>query len=108
MNAQEVQNLIETEIDGDWSLTNLHGCDLKRCLVFPTLHEFEDHGSFPVEARVETIRLWLVLEECPEDWSGYKIVYSDVHDMFGLAVDDKPMYSFIGFYGTFLETYRAM
>ena len=108
MTAKELQTLIAAEIDSNWSLTNLHGCDLKHCLVFPELQDFKNHGSFPIEDRGETISLRLVLEECPDDRSGYKIVYSDELGMFGLAVDDNPMDTFIGFYGTFLETYRAM
>lgn len=33
MTSKEITELIETEIDGDWSRSNFHGVDLKKCLV---------------------------------------------------------------------------
>jgi len=51
---------------------------------------------------------YLVLEEDPVSQSGYKIVYSDLENMFGLAVCGHDYAIFIGYYGTFLETLEAM
>ena len=104
MNASEISKIIEREIDGDWSRSNAHGVDLKRCLVAPVKHTYRD--SFK---EGETIELWLVLEEVPEDKSGYKIVFDEQTRMFGLATSgfDQPD-MFIGFYGTFLATLEGM
>ena len=105
MTAEGVRELIEREVAGDWSLTNLHGCELRRCLVLPVLQEYDDCRvvePYPV------IRLWLVLEEVPDDRSGYKIVYGEEAGMFGLAVRGTGRDVFIGYYGSFLDTYRGM
>ena len=104
MKASEVSEIIEREINGNWSLSNAHGVDLKRCLVPPIKLTYDD--SFKED---ETIELWLVLEEIPEDKSGYKIVYDERSGMFGLATRGAHAQDvFIGFYGTFLETLEGM
>jgi len=109
MTAQVVRELIDREVAGNWSLTNLHGCDLRRCLVLPVLREYEDcGGGRPLVEPHPVIRLWLVLEELPEDRSGYKIVFGEEANMFGLAVAGPVRDIFIGYYGTFLDTYRGM
>jgi len=35
MTPKEISKVIEKELNGDWSITNLHGCDLKKCLIRP-------------------------------------------------------------------------
>lgn len=104
MEASEVSAIIEREINGNWSLSNAHGVHLKRCLIPPAKQLYED--SFK---EGETIELWLVLEEIPEDKSGYKIVFDERSRMFGLAIEGAHKHDvFIGFYGTFLETLEGM
>lgn len=104
MNASEISEIIECEIDGNWSLSNAHGIDLKRCLTIPTKRVYED--SFDQN---ESLELWLVLEETPEDQSGYKIVFDESSRMFGLAVKGfKNKDVFLGYYGSFLETLEGM
>jgi hypothetical protein len=104
MEASEVSEIIEHEINGNWSLSNAHGVDLRRCLVPPIKRLYDD--SFK---EGETIELWLVLEEIPEDKSGYQIVFDEKSCMFGLAIGGAHEYDvFIGFYGTFLETLEGM
>jgi hypothetical protein len=104
MEASEVSEIIEREVNGNWSLSNAHGVDLKRCLVPPVKKTYEDSFKEGV-----TIELWLVLEEIPEDKSGYKIVYDENSAMFGLAINGAHAHDvFIGFYGTFLETLEGM
>jgi hypothetical protein len=106
MTAGELRDRIVREIAGDWSRTNLHGCDLRQCLVTPIKQSFEDPND-PTQA----VELWLVLEEDPENCNGYKVVYDESTDTFGLA---SPSFSpgrngYIGFYGsTFLEAFNAM
>ena len=109
MQAEAVRDLIERDVAGNWSLTNLHGCDLLKCLVTPELREYDD--SCPGRPLIEprpVIRLWLVLEEMPENRDGYKIVFSEEAGMFGLAVPGSPRDVFLGFYGSFLDTYVRM
>ena len=106
MSAQQVTELIEKEIAGDWDRQNPHGVNLKKCLVVPPVRKTYDdacHGA-------QIVDLWLVLEENPEKKSGYKIVFDDSREQFGLAVDDARTCraAFIGCYGTFLETLDAM
>jgi hypothetical protein len=105
MTASEISAIIEGEIGGDWSRSNAHGVDLRRCLVTPAEQVYED--SFK---EGETLRLWLVLEERPADKSGYKIVFDEGSRMFGLATTNaaRGRDLFLGFYGTFLETLEGM
>jgi hypothetical protein len=62
----------------------------------------------------QTLDLWLVLEEKPGTKSGYKIIFDDQKQMFGLAIcgreSEKEVFHdiFIGYYGTFLETLDGM
>lgn len=103
MSGEEVERLIETEVAGDWDRPNAHGCTIRRCLVQPKKLAFSD------PLNLDTVDLWLVLEEDPEACEGYKVVYDDVNQRFGLAItapDGKCV--FLGLYGSFLEAYDAM
>jgi hypothetical protein len=107
--AEDVPMLVEREIAGDWTRSNAHGCDLRRCLVWPELRDFEDFGGGrPPRDPPSMIPLWLVLEESPEDRGGYKIVFDEAANKFGLAIPGSPRDVFIGHYGSFLGAYRSM
>ena len=110
MTSESVRELVEREIAGEWPLTNAHGCDLQQCLVAPALREYEDCGSGrPLVDPLPSIKLWLVLEENPDDCSGYKVVFGEDSGMFGLAMSNATGRDvFLGFYGTFREAYSAM
>ena len=105
MTAIELRARIEQEIDGDWSHTNAHGCDLRQCLVTPFKRSFED----AVDAAT-TVDLWVVLEEHPESCDGCKVVYDEKTECFGLASPGIRGHDFyLGAYGdTFLEAFDAM
>ena len=103
MQAEEITQLIEAEIAGDWTRSNAHGVDLRKCLVEPTRQEFED--SFDPSRK---ITLWLVLEEDPETRGGYMIVYGEDEKMFGLAIHGIKTDTFLGWYGSFIETLECM
>lgn len=45
MTAESIRKLVESEIAGDGSLTNAHGRDLRRCLVFTEVREYDDCGG---------------------------------------------------------------
>ena len=43
MKASGVSEIIEREVGGNWSLSNAHGVDLKRCLIVPPVKRvYED------------------------------------------------------------------
>ena len=106
MTPQQVAELIEGEIAGDWNRENPHGVELRRCLVVPPIRRTYD-DSFK-EGQV--LELWLVLEEVPDTKSGYKIVFDENREEFGLAIGDSRTGrdTFIGYYGGFLETLDGM
>jgi hypothetical protein len=73
------------------------------CLVEPELREYCDWQEKNFE------KLWLVLEEDPKERKGYKIVYSEAEDLFGLAIrTNKEQDMCIGYYGSFMETLEGM
>lgn len=105
MTADEVRRIVESAIGGDWLLTNLHGCDFKRCLVDPQVQEFENCGG---PGATGFIKLWVVLEECPETRDGYQIVFNEESREFGLAILGKNGPIYLGSYGGFLDAFDAM
>lgn len=104
MSPEEVSKIIANEIGKDLKHTNLHGCDLRKCLVTPQRRLFSD-------ARDETQarEMWLVLEEDPDTHSGYRIIFDEETSGFGLAVEGKDGRDVcIGVYGSFIETFDGM
>lgn len=67
MTPKEISRIIEKEINGDWSISNLHGCDLKKCLVRPKRRK-PHFGN-------EIKEFWIVLEELPETLDGFKNLF---------------------------------
>jgi hypothetical protein len=125
LTPDEVWQKVWVEISGDWDRPNHHGIALKRRVVRPP--ELRDYvllewpprkpgdyasdGHPRVEFRYSLVKLWLVLEEKPDTRNGYKIVYDERADQFGLAIaSGVPVRgdTFIGVYGSFLETLEAM
>jgi len=104
MTSEEVKALVVGEIGDQWSRANLHGCDLRRCLVEPVQVVYTEVGA---EGR--QLPLWVVMVEDPKDIWGYEIVFDEQRRSFGLAFPGKagkPM--FLGYFGSFLETFDAM
>jgi len=103
MSSEEVTRLIEAEVAGDWDRQNAHGCTIRRCLTEPHKLAFTDPLNH------DTVDLWLVLEEDSETRNGYKVVYDEINESFGLTITDaheRPV--FLGLYGGFLDAYEAM
>jgi hypothetical protein len=104
MKSADVRALVEAEIAGNWSASNLHEVDLRSSLVQPKLiqviHERVNKGR----VHREVLNLWLVLEENPLTKDGYRIVYDECAGQFGLVTDG----ALVGFYGDFLSTFQAM
>ena len=104
MSPEEVSKIIADEISKDWQHTNLHGCDLQKCLVTPQRRLFSDARG---EAKAR--EMWLVLEERPDTHSGYRIVFDEETREFGLAIEGKDGRDVcIGIYGSFIETFDGM
>jgi len=108
MSSADVRAIVEAEI-GDESLqSNLHGVDLRKCLVQP--RKVSCRNTFPKLDDGKPLDLWIVLEETPGEKGGYLIVYDEIRKAFGLAVwdwnGDTPV--FIGFHGDFISTLQGM
>ena len=100
---EAIKALVEEEIAGDWSMTNAHGVDLRKSLVDPIRQEYLSWDRHRVD-------LWLVIEEDPIKRNRYKIVFDSRNGKFGLATssvsDEKDI--FLGYYGSFIQTFKAM
>jgi hypothetical protein len=103
MTAEEIEELAGKEIGNRWKESNAHGVDLRTCLVKP------EKKTYMHPISVERIDLWLVLEEDPKEQKGYKIVFDETGQQFGLAITEINGRSiYLGPYGTFMETLGAM
>ncbi len=106
LTAEQLSARIDLEIGNNWSQRNGHNCNLKQCLLaVPALQQFES-SSDPTK----TIDLWLILEEDPVNRDGYKVVYDESTNKFGLACKFiSGRNGYLGAYGgTFLEAFDAM
>ena len=101
MGPKEIVQMIEKEIGGDWSISNLHQCDLKRCFVRPKRRKMV---VFDGTAR----DMWVVLEENPETLNGYKVIFDEDGHRFGLAESYDSTPFVLGFHKSFLAAFRAM
>lgn len=106
MTSTEVRAIVESEIGGDWSRSNSHAVDLRKCLVRP--RKVPCRNTFPKLNGGKPLQLWVVLEETPGTREGYLIVFDEERGVFGLAdwSGDTPM--FLGFHGSFLNTLEGM
>jgi hypothetical protein len=103
MTSQEVRQIVELQIAGDWDHKNWHGRDVRRCVVTPVKKPYK------VDWSDEDVELWLVLEEQPDNKAGYKIVFDEVEGDLGLATPgfDKRDVCF-GFYASFFDALDSM
>ena len=96
----EISRVIEKEINGDWSISNMHGCDLRKCLVRPKKRKIM-FGDRLRDA-------WIVLEENPETLEGFKVFYDEETCKFGLAGHSE-QYSYVcNLHNTFLEAFESI
>ncbi len=100
MTPKEITKMIEKEIGGDWSITNAHNCDLKKCLIRPKKRKIDFH---------EEIReVWIVLEEDTETLEGFKIYFDEENNKFGLAMYSESFSYSCNSHDTFLAAFRSM
>lgn len=103
MTAAEVSALVESERNGQWDRSNLHGIVLRECVVSPQMIAFRDVSN------EKNVCAWVVLHECPPSGPGYAVVYEESSGKIGLAQftqDYQPC--MIGLYGDFFSTLEAM
>ncbi len=102
MTSSDVRKLVEGQVGDRWDRTNLHGVQLRHCIVEPKFMTFVDVSG-------KSLNAWLVLLENPETRIGYGIAYEETAAEFGLvqfAVGYEPC--LLGLYGDFFSTLEAM
>lgn len=93
--------MIEKEIGGDFSITNWHGCDLKKCLIRPKKRKVFFAAGIK--------EVWVVLEEDPLELDKQKIFFDDKTKKFGLVIHSRNAFGLaVNSYDTFLEAFEAM
>jgi hypothetical protein len=100
MTPKEISKMIEKEINGYWSISNAHSCDLKKCLVRPKRRKLQFTGGVK--------EFWIVLEEYPETLEGYKVFFDAEVRKFGLAGNSEPIGYVCNYHDTFLAAYQSM
>jgi len=103
LTSEEVILIINEEIKGNFNISNLHGVDLKKCLINPIRQKYVSSLDENIE-----LELWTVFEET-EGGKRYKIFYDEGENSFGLGMNGfKHELVYLGYYGTFLETLNSM
>ena len=100
MTPKEVLQMIEREIGGDWSISNWHACDLKKCLVRPKKRKIIFGG--------ETREAWIVLEEDPINLNKFKVFYNERTNKYGLVEHSEPFGYAVNSHDTFLDAFKSM
>lgn len=100
MKPKEILKMIEKGINGDWSITNLHDCDLRKCLVRPRKRNLQYAD--------EIKEYWIVLEEDPINFEGFKIFFDEENNRFGLAGYGSQFDYVCNFHDTFLDAFKSM
>ena len=105
MNANTVRALVLREIGTNWDRSNLHGVEIRRCLLATP----ERLSLRAADGELATIEAWLVLLEDPDTRRGYGVVYDEETQGFGLtALEDGRTPCLIGLYGGFFDTLAAL
>jgi hypothetical protein len=102
MTPQELKTLIRSEIQRRHNAPIIDELELDRCLVEPRKRKSRKVGSGG-----RSIELWIVLEEDPRNHRGYMIVYDEMRDAFGLAMETARGFFYLREYGSFLDALRA-
>ena len=100
MKPKEISKLIEKEINGDWSISNAHNCDLKKCLIRPKKRKIRFFR--------EIKEVYIVSGEEPQTLKGYKVFFDDETKKFGLTSYSEPFGYACNFHDTFLAAFKSM
>ena len=109
MTQKEIENIIRNEIK-ESPIDNWHGIsrdNIENHIIEPLQKKYIDSWTKGIVIK------WLVLDESRENKnSGYQIVFDDKTLLFGLAVkggkNSEGIGTYIGDYGSFLETLNGM
>jgi len=110
MTSEQVAEYVKTKIGGQWTESNAHGVDLRKCLVTPRKLKLISRIVKDGQIRDSVVDVWLVLEEVPGG-DGYSIFFDEDDEEFGLATKGFPSdpYPVIcGCCGDFWTTLRGM
>lgn len=111
MNAVDVSQIIKDQVGTIESLPNSHAIDLRRCLTTPNRIKVTHRRVLNGKSKDSTETVWLVLEERPAEKDGYKIIFNEQTELFGLASQGFPKDPFpvlCGYYGDFPTTLASM
>lgn len=103
MTPKHITQIIEKEINGDWSISNAHNCDLKKCLIRPKRRTLAFHSGIR--------EAWIVLEENPIDLDGFMVYFDEKTNKFGLAgrSESSEYYGYVcNSYDTFIRAFKSM
>jgi hypothetical protein len=111
MNADQIYQLVASEIGDAWETMNSHGVDLRKSLVRP--QQVKVIQRLVVNGKIDDrlVDAWIVLFEDPDERAGYRIIASQDGRSFGLADEGFKMDEHLvlcGWYGDFLSTFRSM
>ena len=102
MTSEGLESIIKREISDIDLGTNSYGINWKECLIKPIKQKY---FSFD---KSEVYDLWTVFEELP-DGSGFKIVYDEKEEKFGLGVLTlKNELILLWLKGDFVATFNAI
>ena len=105
MTSAEVLAVVRDQVGPAWNRTDWpHGVLLERDAIDPPAKATVHVAWDPDEQR----DVWVVLEEPSDDHAGYRIVYCEQEDAFGLATPIEPGLLLLGFYGDFVTTLECM
>ncbi len=103
MTSQEIKLIVEDEIKGFKDFSIIHGIDIEKCLISPKLQKYK--SGF---AENTYHNLWTVLEET-EDGEGYKVIYNEEENSFGLGMkSDEDELIYMGSYSSFFKAIKGM
>lgn len=103
MMSDQVKKIVIEQIGDDWNHTNLHGINLRRCIVPPqrivAVNAWDEQNA----------EVWLVLLENPESRLGYGVVYHETSEEFGLVqFTEGHSPCLLGLYGSFFDALDGM
>ena len=103
MTPKKISQMIEKEINGDWSISNAHGCDLKKCLIRPKKRTLDFFSG---------IRdAYIVLEEDPINLDGIMVYFDVETNKFGIAMrsENSQYYGYVcNRCDTFIAAFKSM
>ncbi len=106
MTSDEVRAIVTAEIGDDSPRSNPLGEYLRTRLVTPRL--VSCRNTFPQLDAGRPLDLWIVFEETPGQKDGYLIAFDEQKRQFGLAAWNGDAPVFLGYHGSFIDTFEGM